>query len=122
MKTIPARRTITTVMAVAAAASALLGPGPASAAPLPRAGVCARADRQWARVVAIDKRTKTAFAKAQALQERLIRAGRPGVAHRLDIRLEHLRQLHAELVNRAAVIAARVRGQCPDRSPSLGTL
>jgi len=81
--------------------------------------VCTRAERQWTRLVTLNRRAKNAFAEAQALQNRLIRAGRVGVAHRLDQRLAHLRSIHATLVTRVQAIATRVHGRCSDRAPRL---
>src|SRR5258708_13025661 len=50
-----------------------------------RPSLCVRAENQWSRLVVANDRAKAAFAKALALQNRLIRAGRGGVAHRLDL-------------------------------------
>jgi hypothetical protein len=120
-----ARRPIWLVVAALAATTAVCvvtvaGPAGAQSRPPSRgAGICARADHQWARLVAMNQRAKTAFEKAQAFRNRLIRAGRVGIAHRLDTRLAHLRQIHATLVARAEAVAARVQGRCSDRPPTL---
>jgi hypothetical protein len=117
------RRTpmIVTGAAVVAVVSLLGAAGPAEAqrASPSRAGICVRAENQWGRLVVANQQAKAAFAKAQALKNRLIRAGRVGVAHRLDQRLAHLRAVHAALVARVAAIAGRIRGRCPDRPPTL---
>jgi hypothetical protein len=113
-------RTFAAVVAITAALSlvGVAGPAAAQSAPPSRAGICVRAEQQWTRLVAANRQAKAAFARAQALQNRLLRAGRL-VAHRLDQRLAHLRAIHAALVARAQAIAARVQGRCPDRSPTL---
>jgi hypothetical protein len=114
-------RTFAAVVAITAALSlvGVAGPAAAQSAPPSRAGICVRAEQQWTRLVAANRQAKAAFARAQALQNRLLRAGRVVVAHRLDQRLAHLRAIHAALVARAQAIAARVQGRCPDRSPTL---
>ena len=84
-----------------------------------RPGPCIRAENQWARLVAANSRAKEAFDKALALQNRLIHAGRVGIAHRLDARLAHLRAIHTALVARAETVATRVQGRCSDRAPTL---
>jgi hypothetical protein len=101
-------------------------PGPAAAAGAatptarnPRPGVCARVRNQWARLVVANKRAKTAFDKASALRDRLVHGGRANLAHRLDVRLQYLRQIHALLVDRVQLIAARANGVCSDRPPVL---
>ncbi len=88
-------------------------------APSPRPGLCVRARDQWARLVAANKRAKTAFQKASALRDRLRRRGRATLAHRLDVRLQYLRQIHVLLVDRVQLIAARASGVCSDRPPVL---
>lgn len=119
------RRPIRTLLIVAATTAAsvvaVVVAAPAGAKPVPpsRPALCVRAENQWARLVTANTKAKTAFAKAQALQNRLIRAGRTLVAHRLDTRLAHLRAIHATLVARAAAIATRVQGRCSDRPPTL---
>jgi hypothetical protein len=114
-------RIITVVVAVTAALSLVGVGGPAAAQSTTpsRAAICVRAEQQWGRAVAANRLAKAAFARAQALQERLVRAGRVVVAHRLDQRLAHLRAIHAALVARVQVIAARVQGRCSDRPPAL---
>jgi hypothetical protein len=114
-------RTIAAVVAVTATLSlvGVAGPAAAQSAPPSRAGICVQAEQQWARLVAANRQAKAAFTRAQALQNRLLRAGRVVVAHRLDQRLAHLRAIHAALVARVQAIAARVQGRCPDRSPTL---
>jgi hypothetical protein len=114
-------RTIAAVVAVAATLSLVAAAGPAAAqtASPSRTGICVRAEQQWARLGAANRQAKAAFARAQALQNRLVRAGRVVVAHRLDQRLAHLRSIHAALVARAEAIAARVQGRCADRPPTL---
>jgi hypothetical protein len=114
-------RTFAAVAAITAALSlvGVAGPAAAQSAPPSRAGICVRAEQQWTRLVAANRQAKAAFARAQALQNRLLRAGRVVVAHRLDQRLAHLRAIHAAVVARAQAIAARVQGRCPDRSPTL---
>jgi hypothetical protein len=114
-------RTIAAVVAVTAALSlaGVAGPAAAQSAPPSRAGICVRAEQQWARLVIANRQAKAAFARAQALQNRLLRAGRVVVAHRLDQRLAHLRAIHAALVARVQAIAARVQSRCSDRPPAL---
>ncbi len=94
--------------------------GPAGAhSSLPtRPRLCVRVENQWSRLAAANDRTKAAFDKALALQNRLIHAGRVAVAHRLDARLAHLRAIHAALVARVDALATRVRGRCSDRAPT----
>jgi hypothetical protein len=89
------------------------------AAPRPRPGLCARVQTQWGRLVLANQRAKLAFQKASALRARLVRAGRSRLGHRLDRRLEYLRQRHLTLVARVDAIAARANGICPDRPPVL---
>ena len=117
------RRTRTIAAVVAVTAGLSLGgaavPAAAQSAPPTRAGICVRAERQWARLVAANQQAKAAFARAQALQNRLERAGRVVIAHRLDQRLAHLRAIHAALLVRVQAITARVQGRCPDRPPAL---
>jgi hypothetical protein len=96
------------------------GPAAAQSTSPSQAPICVRAERQWDRLVAANQTAKAAFARAQALQNRLIRAGRVVVAHRLDQRLAHLRAVHAALVVRVQAIAARIRGRCSGRRPTLG--
>lgn len=107
------------VVALALGVVAVASPAGARTAAPSADAVCTRAARQWTRLVTLNGRAKTAFARAQALQTRLIRAGRVGVAHRLDQRLAHLRSIHATLVTRVQAIAARVQGRCSDRAPTL---
>lgn len=118
------RRTATAVLVVATAAAAVIGvAGPAGAENRPATRpVCVRVETQFARVVAANSHVKAAFDKAQALQNRLVRAGRVTLAHRLDTRVAHLRALHAALVTRLAVIAARAQGRCPEKAPTLSDL
>jgi hypothetical protein len=117
------RRPIRALLIVAAttAASVVAVAAPAGAQPVSpsRPALCVRAENQWARRVTANKQAKTAFDKAQALQNRLLRAGRTLVAHRLDTRLGHLRAIHTTLVARGAAIAARVQGRCSGRPPIL---
>jgi hypothetical protein len=117
-------RTIAAVVAITAALSlvGVAGPAAAQSAAPSRAGICVRAEQQWTRLVAANRLAKVAFARAQALQNQLVRAGRVVVAHRLDQRLAHLRAIHAALVTRAQAIAARVQGRCPDHPPTLRDL
>jgi hypothetical protein len=117
----PRTRTMAAVVAITAALSlvGVAGPAAAQSAPPSKAGICVRAEQQWTRVVAANRLAKAAFARAQALQNRLLRAGRVVVAHRLDQRLAHLRAVHAALVARAQAIAARVQGRCADHPPTL---
>src|SRR5713226_1778975 len=89
----------------------LAGPAGAHQSLPSRPRLCVRAENQWSRLVAANDRAKAAFAKALALQNRLIRAGRVGVAHRLDARLAHLRAIHTALVARAEALATRVEGR-----------
>jgi hypothetical protein len=114
-------RTIAAVVAVTAALSlaGVAGPAVAQSIPPSRTGICVRAEQQWARLVVANRQAKAAFARAQALQNRLLRAGRVVVAHRLDQRLAHLRAIHAALVARVQAIAARVQSRCSDRPPAL---
>jgi hypothetical protein len=67
----------------------------------------------------VNQRAKAAFARASALRGRLLRAGRVRLAHRLDIRLRYLRQIHLALVDRVALLAARAGGSCSGRPPAL---
>ena len=97
----------------------LAGPAGAHQGLPSRPRLCVRVENQWARLVAANDRAKTAFDKALALQNRVIHAGRVGVAHRLDARLGHLRAIHAALVARVEALATRVQGRCSDRAPTL---
>ena len=81
--------------------------------------VCARAQAQWARIVASNARVKAAFERASALRAQLNRSGRTQLGHRLDTRLQYLQSLHANLVARVALIAARVQGRCSAQPPVL---
>ena len=85
----------------------------------PRPGLCARVQTRWARLVLANQRAKAAFLRASALQDRLERAGRSRLGHRLDIRLQYLRQIHAILVDRVRLLAARAAGVCSGRPPVL---
>jgi hypothetical protein len=107
------------VVAVALSVAVVAAPAPAQTTSPSAASVCTRAQRQWDRLVTLNGKAKNAFARAQALQSRLLRAGRVLVAHRLDQRLAHLRSIHATLVARVQAIAARVQGRCSDRAPAL---
>ena len=89
------------------------------AARSPRPGLCVRVRNQWARLVVANKRAKTAFEKASALRDRLRHGGRANLAHRLDARLQYLRQIHVLLVDRVQLVAARASGVCSDRPPVL---
>jgi hypothetical protein len=91
----------------------------APTAPSPRPGLCARVDAQWARIVLQNKRAKALFVRASALRARLQRAGRTRLAHRLDVRIRYLRQIHVTLVDRVALIATRASGVCSGRPPAL---
>jgi hypothetical protein len=118
------RRRTRTIAAGAAVVGVLslvgvAGPAAAQGAGPSRAAICVRAGKQWDRLVAANQHAKAAFANAQALQNRLIRAGRVVVAHRLDGRLAHLRAIHAALVVRVQAIATRIQGRCPARAPTL---
>jgi len=110
------------VVALGAGGVALAVPA-AAQAPRPlrpaNGALCTQAQQRWARLVTADARTKAAFDKAQSLQNRLIRAGRAGLAHRLDARLTYLRALHTAYVDRVAAIAARVQGRCSASPPQL---
>jgi hypothetical protein len=124
MVTRDSRRGTRTIAAVVAATAGLslvgiAGPAAAQSAPPSRAGICVRAEQQWARLGVANRQAKAAFARAQALQKQLSRAGRVVVAHRLDQRLAHLRAIHAALVARVQAVAARVQGRCSDRPPAL---
>jgi hypothetical protein len=105
-----------TLLVVAAPAGAAT-----PAARNPRPGLCMRVRNQWARLVVANKRAKTAFEKASALRDRLLHAGRANLAHRLDVRLQYLRQIHVMLVDRVQLVAARASGVCSDRPPVLET-
>jgi hypothetical protein len=122
------RRHVTAVALVALvgfAAVGSAGPAGAQSAPAPgtprAATLCARAHNQWARAVTANKRANTAFNRAQNLQNRLLRRGRTLLAHRLDTRLAYLRQVHALLVSRVSLIAARVQGRCTEQPPTLAS-
>lgn len=119
----PRRRTRTVaagvIVAVVLSVVAVAAPAGARTASPAGAGICLRATRQWDRLVTLNREAKHAFARAQALQRRLVRAGRVVVAHRLDQRLAHLRSIHATLVARAQAIATRVHGRCSARAPTL---
>jgi hypothetical protein len=117
------RRRVAVSVVALGALLALAAPAAAAtpAAPNPRPGLCARVETQWARIVVANKRAKTAFARASALRGRLMRAGRVRLAHRLDLRLRYLRQIHRILVDRVALLAARAGGVCPGRPPVLGS-
>jgi len=114
------RRRRSRLVASAAALGALLvlaAPvAPAGAATptatTPRPRLCARAQAQWARIVLQNQKLKAAFGRASALRARLERAGRTRLAHRLDIRIQYLRQLHVTLVDRVSLIATRANGAC----------
>src|ERR1700686_3598732 len=95
------------------------GPAAAQSTSPSQAAICVRAGRQWDRLVAANQTAKAAFTKAQALQNRLIRAGQVVVAHRLDQRLAHLRTVHAALVVRVQAVATRVQGRCAAHAPTL---
>jgi hypothetical protein len=88
-------------------------------APSPRPALCGRVRNQYARLVAQNKRAKTAFEKASALQQRVLRSGRTQLAHRLDTRLQYLRQIHVLLVDRVNLVASRVASRCSVRAPTL---
>jgi len=110
------------VVALAAGSVALAVPaGAQTPRPVRPAGtaVCARAQRQFTRLVNANAKTKAAFTRAQTLQNTLLRAGRVGLAHRLDARLTYLRSLHTAYVNRVAAIAARIQGRCSTNPPQL---
>jgi hypothetical protein len=110
------------VVALAAGSVALAVPaGAQTRRPVRPAGAaaCARAQRQFARLVNANAKTKAAFTRAQTLQNALLRAGRVGLAHRLDARLTYLRSLHTAYVNRVAAIAARIQGRCSANPPQL---
>jgi hypothetical protein len=110
------------VVALLAGSVALAGPAGAQAPDPARpasSAICARAQRQWARLVSANAKTKTAFARAQSLQNRLIRAGRVRLAQRLDARLTYLRSLHTADVARVSAIAARIQGRCLGGPPDL---
>ncbi|HSO94835.1 MAG TPA: hypothetical protein VLV81_02210, partial [Acidimicrobiia bacterium] len=94
-------------------------PAAAQDARAPGAAICVRVGRQFGRLVAANQLAKAAFTKAQALHDRLTRAGRVKLAHRLDVRLTHLRAVHAMLVARVDAIAARIQGRCSTRAPTL---
>jgi hypothetical protein len=114
-------RTIAAGAAIVVGLSLVGVAGPAAAqstSPSP-AAICVRAGRQWDRLVAANQKAKAAFTKAQALRNRLIRAGRVVIAHRLDQRLAHLRDIHAALVVRVRAIATRIQGRCAAHAPTL---
>jgi hypothetical protein len=111
------------VVAVALSAGSVAVAGPAgaqSSAPVqPVTALCTRAQKQWARLARANTTTKAAFERARSLQNQLVRAGRVGLAHRLDARLLYLRALHAHYLNRVARIATRVQGRCSASPPQL---
>lgn len=118
-----ARRT-ELVLAAGALVLAVAATGPAAAAATglparPGSVACARAQAQWARITKLNQRAKTAFARAQALANQLLRRGRANLAHRLDARFAYLRQVHQTLVDRVATIAARIAGRCSAAPPQL---
>ncbi|HEV3452909.1 MAG TPA: hypothetical protein VG869_17125 [Acidimicrobiia bacterium] len=90
--------------------------------PAPQPAICARARSQWARLADANRRARRAFQRAEALQARLLRAGRSAIAHRLDTRLRYLRQVHTLIVTRVATIAAKAAGVCSGRPPVLAGL
>jgi hypothetical protein len=103
-------------------ALASLAAGPVAAAPTTRPAsppVCTRVRNQWTRIVINNNRAKNAFQRASALQDRLERQHRLLLAHRLDARLQYLRDLHTTLVARVGAIAARVDGACSLTPPVL---
>lgn len=115
-------RAVTAFVAVVATFGVVGISAPAAAAPsqrLPAAAICVRAGRQFDRLVVANQVAKAAFTKAQALHDRLTRAGRVALAHRLDVRLTHLRAVHAALVARVQVIVTRIQGRCSVRAPTL---
>ena len=89
-----------------------------TAAPDAHPGLCARVHNQYDRAVKANARAKVAFEKASALQQRLLQQ-RPRLAHRLDVRLQYLRQLHELLVDRVNLIASRASGVCSEKPPVL---
>ncbi len=104
------------------AAAGLASAAPAGAQPAPTRGgaaACARAERQWSRLVTANTRARAAFAKAQALQNGLIANGRARLASRLDVRLAYLRSLHNTYTNLVSAIALRVQGRCSASPPQL---
>jgi hypothetical protein len=120
----PERRAVVAALALVLlaggrAAAPAAAAAPTRAAPPP---ICARVHRQYTRLAQTAKQAKVAFARAHALQTRLLRAGRTQLAHRLDARLAHLRQVIAALAARVAAISARVQTICPERPPTVPTL
>ncbi len=106
------------VIAVTLSVVAVAAPAQAQTrSPTPVA--CTRAAREWTRLVSLNQQAKTLYARAQTLQNRLLRAGRVVVAHRLDQRLAHLRAVHTMLVARVQAIATRIQGRCSGRAPTL---
>ncbi len=108
------------VLGALAVVSLAAGPAGAASAPArPGPAICARVQNQFARIVATNHRAKAAFQRASALQARLARRHRAQLAHRLDARLEYLRDVHTTLVARVSAIAARIDGVCSLAPPTL---
>ena len=99
-----------------------LAAAPVAAAPSVRPAAppaCTRVRNQWARIVSNNHRAKAAFQRASALRDRLLAQHRLALAHRLDARLQYLRDLHTTLVARVRAMVARVGGVCSLTPPAL---
>jgi hypothetical protein len=81
------------------------------------AAFCQKAHDRYVKLVAANEKAKAAYAKARDLEAKLASEGHAVAAHRLDVRLDHLRAVHTRVVVRVEAIRAKVKDRCGDPGP-----
>ncbi len=105
-------------LAFGVGATALATSASADTAPstLP-AAFCQKAHDRYEKLVAANAKAKAAYEKARDREAKLVSTGHTVAAHRLDVRLDHLRSIHTHVVARVQAIRAKVQARCGDPGP-----
>ncbi|HZP28382.1 MAG TPA: hypothetical protein VFC99_05485 [Acidimicrobiia bacterium] len=86
------------------------------------AAFCQKAHERYEKLVAANQKAKENYQKARDLQAKLESEGHTVAAHRLDVRLDHLRNVHTRIVARVEAIRAKVKDRCGDPGPDPETI
>jgi hypothetical protein len=118
IRTFVATTVAAATLAFGAGATALATSAGAETAPstLP-AAFCQKAHDRYVKLVEANQKAKAAYQKARDLEAKLAGEGHAVAAHRLDVRLDHLRNVHTRVVARVEAIRARVQARCGDPGP-----
>lgn len=81
------------------------------------AAFCQKAHDRYVKLVEANQQAKAAYEKARDLQAKLSSEGHTVAAHRLDVRLDHLRAVHTRVVARVEAIRTKVKARCGDPGP-----